>query len=275
MKNKDYYAILEVSRNASTTEIKRAYRRLARRYHPDLHPGDKFDEDMFKAVNEAYEVLSDPVKRQEYDRLEEELSRRKEYYNPPQANAQVSQTRTKRIGEYIDRFFGWTGQIGFGWFLLAAFLLLIFLPPVMDYFFTPERDVRGVDCLKIDNPTFQEEVLESQIPVVVAFCNDATWNRETGRMSANCTYKHAVPSIVALKRIIKKGEYEDKIKFCRYSFFRYGDHVLEKYTKPELANEIIIFTNGNVFYRVKSTGSVEEAVENIESVLQEAIGEML
>jgi len=65
---KDYYRILEVSRDATDEEIKKAYRRLALKYHPDRNPGDKKAEEMFKEINEAYEVLSDPEKRMRYDR---------------------------------------------------------------------------------------------------------------------------------------------------------------------------------------------------------------
>jgi curved DNA-binding protein len=64
----DYYAILGVSRNATEKEIRQAYRRLARQYHPDLNPGDKQAEARFKEIGEAYEVLSDPEKRAKYDR---------------------------------------------------------------------------------------------------------------------------------------------------------------------------------------------------------------
>lgn len=69
MEFKDYYAILGVPRNADEKEIKKAYRRLARKYHPDLNPGDKEAERKFKEINEAYEVLSDPEKRKRYDEL--------------------------------------------------------------------------------------------------------------------------------------------------------------------------------------------------------------
>jgi curved DNA-binding protein len=69
MEYKDYYKIMGVDRNASEKEIKKAYRRLARKYHPDVNPGDKEAEERFKEINEAHEVLSDPEKRSKYDQL--------------------------------------------------------------------------------------------------------------------------------------------------------------------------------------------------------------
>lgn len=66
---RDYYKILGVSRDASEEEIKRAYRRLARKYHPDVNPGDKSAEAKFKEINEAYQVLSDKEKRKLYDQF--------------------------------------------------------------------------------------------------------------------------------------------------------------------------------------------------------------
>jgi len=69
MEYKDYYEILGVDRNAKEKDIKRAYRQLARQFHPDVNPGDRRAEEKFKEINEAYEVLSDPEKRSKYDRL--------------------------------------------------------------------------------------------------------------------------------------------------------------------------------------------------------------
>ncbi|MCS7188642.1 MAG: J domain-containing protein [Bacteroidia bacterium] len=66
---KDYYATLGVERGASQEAIKKAYRRLARKYHPDANPGDKVAEEKFKEIQEAYEVLSNPETRAKYDRL--------------------------------------------------------------------------------------------------------------------------------------------------------------------------------------------------------------
>jgi len=66
---RDYYAVLEVEKNASADEIKKAYRKMAIKYHPDKNPGDKEAENRFKEAAEAYEVLSDPEKRQRYDRF--------------------------------------------------------------------------------------------------------------------------------------------------------------------------------------------------------------
>ena len=64
---KDYFKILGISRNATDQEIKSAFRKLARQFHPDLHPHDQKAESEFKEINEAYEILSDEVKKKSYE----------------------------------------------------------------------------------------------------------------------------------------------------------------------------------------------------------------
>ena len=67
--NHDYYETLSVARGATSDDIRKAYRKLARKYHPDLNPGDKSAEDRFKKVQEAYDILNDPKKKQMYDQV--------------------------------------------------------------------------------------------------------------------------------------------------------------------------------------------------------------
>src|ERR1700733_9920663 len=71
MEYKDYYKILGVDKKASQDDIKKAYRKLAVKFHPDKNPGDKKSEEKFKEINEANDVLSDPEKRKKYDDLGE------------------------------------------------------------------------------------------------------------------------------------------------------------------------------------------------------------
>ena len=83
VKYKDYYDILGVSRNSSEKEIKAAFRKLARKYHPDTNKGNKQAEERFKEINEAYEVLGDPEKRRRYDALGSSFREGSEFTPPP------------------------------------------------------------------------------------------------------------------------------------------------------------------------------------------------
>ncbi len=82
MDYKDYYKILGVDRKASDDDIRKAYRKLAKQYHPDYNPKDKQAEERFKEINEAYEVLSDSKKRSHYDRLGSDYSQWQRRGNP-------------------------------------------------------------------------------------------------------------------------------------------------------------------------------------------------
>lgn len=86
MEYKDYYKILGVDRKASDDEIRKAYRKLAKKYHPDYNPNDKQAEDRFKEINEAYEVLSDSKRRSYYDRVGSDYSSWQQRGNPGNFN---------------------------------------------------------------------------------------------------------------------------------------------------------------------------------------------
>src|ERR671936_567547 len=83
VKFRDYYEILGVARTAKEDEIKKAYRKLARKYHPDLNPNNKQSEEKFKEIQEAYEVLSDADKRKRYDQLGANWKNGAEFTPPP------------------------------------------------------------------------------------------------------------------------------------------------------------------------------------------------
>ncbi|HET8886597.1 MAG TPA: J domain-containing protein [Salinimicrobium sp.] len=83
----DYYKVLELNKNATTAEIKKAYRKLARKYHPDLNPNDAAAQKKFQQLNEAHEVLSDPEKRKKYDQYG------KDWQHADQFEAQKQQQR--------------------------------------------------------------------------------------------------------------------------------------------------------------------------------------
>lgn len=102
----DYYKILELDKSASPEEVKKAYRKLARKYHPDLNPNDKEAHKKFQQINEANEVLSDPENRKKYDQYGKDWKHGEEYEKARQQRRQHANARgTGRGGQTFSRDF--------------------------------------------------------------------------------------------------------------------------------------------------------------------------
>ena len=116
MEYKDYYKVLGVSNGATEAQIKSAYRKLARKYHPDINPGNKNAEETFKQVNDAYQVLSDPEKRKKYDELGsnwEQILRDQEYAKQYAGSAAGKGfNEAFNVGDFFEAFFGRTRSPG-------------------------------------------------------------------------------------------------------------------------------------------------------------------
>ena len=107
MDYKDYYKVLGVDKKASEKEIKSAYRKLARKYHPDVNPGDKGAEQKFKEINEAHAVLTDPEKRKKYDTLGPDWEKR---FRQPGAGTYTRTGPGASAGDFSDFFETLFGQ---------------------------------------------------------------------------------------------------------------------------------------------------------------------
>ena len=102
----DYYKILGIDKSASDKDVKKAYRKLARKYHPDLNPNDKTAEKKFKEVNEANEVLSNPGNRKKYDQYGENWQRSEEYEKQQQQQRQYQRNAQRsNFSQYADGTF--------------------------------------------------------------------------------------------------------------------------------------------------------------------------
>lgn len=98
----DYYKVLGIEKNATQQEIKNAFRKMARKYHPDLNPNDKNAKVNFQQVNEAHEVLSDPEKRKKYDRYGKDWQHADQFKNAGQYQEQTSGRRSRSYTEAND-----------------------------------------------------------------------------------------------------------------------------------------------------------------------------
>ena len=112
MEYKDYYKILGVEKKATQDEIKKAFRKLAKKHHPDLHPDDESAQEKFKEVNEAYEVLNDKEKRKQYDTFGSNFSNGQNF-DPSQygfgGNTHTYSSADGDFSDFFNMFFGGTG----------------------------------------------------------------------------------------------------------------------------------------------------------------------
>jgi curved DNA-binding protein len=128
VKFRDYYEILGVPRTAKEEEIKKSYRKLARKYHPDLNPNNKPSEERFKEISEAYEVLGDPEKRKKYDQLGANWKNGADFTPPPNWGGtgggfqgtinmedlfgQAGEQRGNAFSDFFEALFGGMGAMG-------------------------------------------------------------------------------------------------------------------------------------------------------------------
>src|SRR4051812_2269945 len=123
----DYYKILEIDKNATEADIKKAYRKLARKYHPDLNPNDANAKKKFQQINEANEVLSDPEKRKKYDKYGKDWQHGEAYEQARQHQQHQGgggrgfapggggfEFEGGDFSDFFESMFGGAGQSGFG-----------------------------------------------------------------------------------------------------------------------------------------------------------------
>ena len=130
MKYKDYYKILGLDKNAKKEEIKKAYRKLAKKYHPDKNSGNKESEEKFKEINEAYEVLGDEKKKVKYDNMSSGHEFREGYEFDPskygfgswKTGSKSAGQKSRNFSDFFDMFFGNEGAFASGSFNMEDIL---------------------------------------------------------------------------------------------------------------------------------------------------------
>jgi len=188
---KDYYAILGVPRDAGAQDIKKAFRKLARQHHPDVAKDKQTSEARFKEINEAYEVLGDPVKREKYDRLGADW-RQDGGFPPPDQGAGHHEFNFGGTGfsDFFEQYFGGAGRYGF--------------PGGIHRGARPEgRSMRGSD-IEGDILVTLEEAMHGALRPVSLQINDP----RTGRAESHSFQVRIPPGVTNGKRIRVPGQGE-------------------------------------------------------------------
>jgi curved DNA-binding protein len=165
VKFKDYYQVLGLARNATDDEIRQAYRKLARQYHPDFNQGDKTSEEKFKELNEANEVLSDPEKRKKYDQLGANWKNGADFTPPPG----WQRTNVRYTTDFRDSFYTETAKSedGFGFGGFSDFFEAIFGGgrQTTQSGQRPQTGQRGQSNQSRKTPNSQDSEIEIAIPL--------------------------------------------------------------------------------------------------------------
>lgn len=245
MEYKDYYKILGVPKNADEETIKQAYRRLVRKYHPDVNPQNKQAEEKFKEINEAYEVLSDKAKRAKYDQLSaewENISRIGQYQRRPTYEREFRfDFDDLGFSGYSDFFKTFFRDIGFD-------------------FETQQRNAKPQDLHYSVEITLEEaysgteKILEMQVPDICSTCKGS--GIKGRNICPNCYGTGNIPISKRLEVKIPKGVQDgSKIRLRgqgqKGAYGEAGDIYLVVKIKPHpkfIKKNSDLYTDASVFY---------------------------
>ncbi len=227
---KDYYSILGVARFASESDIRAAFRRLAQQYHPDVAMVKSIGEERFKEVNEAYEVLSDPESRREYDLLRSQKRKRSE--------TRASSSEIKSTARQYEFHFRGTGFSDFFQNLLGSMTHRIRATPLLRGKWFPQKN-RGRD-IEADLLVTLEEVLHGSKRTITVERKEIR-----GKESEKFIYEVTVPSGVVPKQGIRLGGQGEPGKKNGLAgdlllYVHYAKHPDFEVKKTDLFSEIVI-----------------------------------